>query len=292
MFLIFLVYILFASTFTIAKLALAYISPLLFIGCRMTFAGALLLLYYNKKKARDCSIGLQHVWLFLQIVIFHIFLAYTLEFIALTKVSSATVCLSYNLSPFFTALFSYILYGETLSKRQLIGLAIGFSAFIPLLWSELIQISSLSIHNFTLLAAVASSSYGWIVMRKLMHYGYSSLFINGVGMLGGGLLALAASLGSEHGPAITAPIISSMVYATVYGLLLIIIANIICYNLYSYLLMRYSPTFLSFMGLLTPLFAALFGMAFLHETINREFFLAIGMVLWGLVLFATDKGSD
>ena len=45
----------------------------------------------------------------------------------------------------------------------------------------------------------------------------------------------------------------------VYSFALVIIANIIGYNLYGYLLSRYSATFLSFAGFMTPLFAALLG---------------------------------
>ena len=74
-----------------------------------------------------------------------------------------------------------------------------------------------------------------------------------------------------------------------YSIALIIIANIICYNLYGYLLSRYSATFLSFAGFMTPLFAAGLGWLFLNEQVTWHFFATIFMVIFGLYLFHERK---
>jgi drug/metabolite transporter (DMT)-like permease len=70
---------------------------------------------------------------------------------------------------------------------------------------------------------------------------------------------------------------------------MIIIANIIFYNLYGYLLHFYSATWLSFVGFITPLFAALYGWLFLNETIGWAYFISIFIVFWGLYLFYQDE---
>jgi drug/metabolite transporter (DMT)-like permease len=308
MILVVLLYLLFASTFTLGKAALSYISPFLFIGIRMILGGSLLLMYYRFVAKQKIKITTQDYSLFMRIIVFHIFCAYTLEFWALEYVTSAKTCLLYNLSPFITALFSYFLYAEQLSSRQICGLVIGFLGFIPILIAQtpLEQISwhfgFISCYEAGLIISVASSAYGWMVMRNLIHKGYSFIMINGIGMIGGGVLALILSLCKEGYPvmkqvATTHETLAShygvfgenLIMLCVYALALIIIANIICYNLYGYLLSRYSPTFLSFAGFMTPLFAALLGWLFLGENVTWHFFATISFVLIGLYLFHDKK---
>lgn len=308
MILVILLYLLFASTFTLGKAALSYVSPFLFIGVRMIFGGSMLLVYY-RFIAREKIVVKKTDWsLFARIIIFHIFCAYTLEFWALEYITSAKACLLYNLSPFVTALLSYALYAEKLSFRQMGGLLIGFLGFIPILLSqglpELLSwhLGFVSVYELALIGSVISSAYGWIIMKNLINKGYSFIMINGIGMTGGGILALLLSLYKEGLPMMKqVPVFSqtlvmrygncgeSIIMLGVYSLALILIANIICYNLYGYLLSRYSPTFLSFAGFMTPLFAALLGWLFLGEQVTWHFFATISLVIVGLYLFHEKK---
>lgn len=304
MVLVIFLYFLFASTFTLGKAALLYVPPFLFIGVRMILGGSLLLWYYTMFAKKRLSINPKDYSSFLSIIIFHIFCSYCLEFWALEQVTSAKACLLYNLSPFITALFSYFLFAERLSYRQLCGLAIGFLAFIPILIAQTPleafawHVGFLSCYEVALIGSVTSSAYGWIVMKDLIHKGYSFIMINGIGMLGGGICALILSLCKEGLPMIKNVSVTSetlvayygtfgesLIMLGVYSMALILIANIICYNLYGYLLSRYSPTFLSFAGFMTPLFAALLGWVFLGEQVTWHFFATISMVILGLYLF-------
>ncbi len=308
MFLVFALYFLFASTFTIGKAALAYVSPFLFTGIRMVCAGSMLLWYtylYNQKgkvfDRKDCV-------LFAQIIVFHIFCSYTLEFWALQQVTSAKACLLYNLSPFITALFSYVLFSEHLTVRQACGLMVGFLGFIPILLSQTPleeiagHIGFLSWPEMALIASVTSSAYGWMIMKKLVTKGYSFIFINGIGMTGGGILALGLSYIVEGVPVLkTVPAVlpqladccglltENIVMLGLYSVAIIVIANIIGYNLYAHLLSKYSATFLSFAGFVTPLFAALLGWVFLGEVVTWHFFATMMLVLCGLCLFHEKK---
>jgi len=304
MILIFIMYLLFASTFTLGKAALAYVPPFLFIGMRMILGGSLLLIYYRFVKKQRLLISACDYSLFLRIIIFHIFCAYTLEFWALEYVTSAKACLLYNLSPFITAIFSYFLFAEKLSSRQIVGLVIGFLGFIPILVAQTplekigLHIGFLSIYEIALILSVTASAYGWMMVKNLIHRNYNLIMINGIGMTGGGILALLLSLVMEGALGIreattTVPYLVDLVGVTGerlimlsgYCLSLVIIANIIGYNLYGYLLSRYSATFLSFAGFMTPLFAALLGWLFLGEQITWHFFATISMVILGLYLF-------
>jgi drug/metabolite transporter (DMT)-like permease len=72
-------------------------------------------------------------------------------------------------------------------------------------------------------------------------------------------------------------------------LLMILISNLICYNLYGWLLKRFTATFLSFAGLTTPLFAALFGWLILQETVSWTFFLSVAIISLGLWLVYAEE---
>jgi drug/metabolite transporter (DMT)-like permease len=72
-------------------------------------------------------------------------------------------------------------------------------------------------------------------------------------------------------------------------LLLIAISNLICYNLYGYLLKKYSVTFVSFAGFITPLFTALFGWWYLGEVVTWPFYVSAIIVFAGLCIFNQEE---
>lgn len=302
MILIFILYFLFASTFTLGKAALMYLPPFLLIAVRMTLGGIILLTYFFISKHHPIRIAKKDYWSFVTIVLFHIFFSYTLEFWGMEQVTSAKACLLYNLAPFFTALISYFFFSERLALRQILGLIVGFAGFIPVILAQAPGESSsaflLSVHELALVLSVAASSYGWIVMKHLTHAGYSFIFVNGVAMLGGGILSGITSFILEGTPAMkeltsTMPLMvgflspawNALLMLCACSVALIIIANIICYNLYGYLLSRYSPTFLSLAGLMTPLYAAALGWLFLGETVTWHFFATFVLIMIGMYLF-------
>jgi len=294
-----------ASTFTFAKAALIYAKPIFCIAIRMTVAGLILLLYYYFFSRKRQVLKKEDRNFFAQIILFHIYFAYVFEAWGLVYITSSKACLLYNLSPLITALFSYFLFKERLTWTQWIGLTIGFAGFLPILIAQaplealVGQAYFISLPELFLIVSTISACYGWIIMKKLTNTGgYSPILINGIGMLGGGLLASITSFLWEEAPRIYGaeslgyldkilPIIPSPEMAGYimffwYTLLLIIVGNIISYNLYGYLLSCYSATFLSFAGFTTPLFAALFGWLLLNEHITWYFFSTIIIVSFGI----------
>lgn len=312
MWLILLFYLLMASTFTIAKTAVFYFKPIYFIAFRMLLAGSSLLSYFYFLKRDKLRIKAKDIKLFALIIIFHIYLAYVLEFWALQFISSSKVCLLYNLSPFITAALCYFLYWQKLTKQQWIALIIGFGGMLPVLASSSYQEAFLShfgifsTAELALILAVGCAAYGWILMKELItDRGYTPGMINGVGMVGGGILALMTAFIWEgyqplNNGVVPQDLIGLWLLPYLQGwtpilmgvgclLTLIIIANIIGYNLYGYLLKTYSPTFLSFAGFITPFFAALFGWVFLFELPSSPFFLSLGLTIASLYLFYRDE---
>jgi drug/metabolite transporter (DMT)-like permease len=103
----------------------------------------------------------------------------------------------------------------------------------------------------------------------------------------GGVLALVHSYFSGES---WQPIPVSEIQPFVINFLIIcLISNIICYNLYGFLLKRFTATFMAFAGLVSPFFASLYGYIFLNECITWHFFASIVMFSLGLILFYQDE---
>ncbi len=133
MWLILLLYAFFASTFTIGKEAIMHVPPLFFITIRMVIAGALLLGFVKFRDHLAFKIKREHYKWFAAIVLFHIYFSYSLEFVSLKYITSAKACLLYSLSPFITAVFSYIYFKEVMTPKKWAGLIIGFLGFLPVM---------------------------------------------------------------------------------------------------------------------------------------------------------------
>ncbi len=286
MFLIITMYALFAATFILGREVVATVPPIFFIGIRMLLAGSLLFCFIYYAHRKELKFKKSEIPWFLGIIFFHIYIAYVLEYISLQYLTGAQVSLLYNLSPFITGILSYCITQEKLTKNRILGLIIGFSACIPMLWETFLNqtLMPLNYAEILLLISITSSCIGWIFMKKLTHtYNHSYLVVNTIAMLGGGTLALITSLYTEAWPHYSSIIHNVSFLRSLCGLILI--GNIICYNLYGYLLHRYSTTFLSFCGFFTPLFTALFGWLWLKETINISFIITIALITCGLYIF-------
>jgi drug/metabolite transporter (DMT)-like permease len=285
-----LLYALCATSFTISKAVLAYSAPIFFVAVRMIIAGILLLGFVYWRKI-NMKIRAADTALFMAIVFFHIYFAYVFDLWSLQYVSSFKSAFFFNLSPFITAILAYFFLGESMTRNKWLGLTIGFIGFLPMLLrdvptEEAVGLFLLSTAEFFLLLAVISSCIGWITMSALLKKGYSPYFVNGFGMLIGGVLAMLNSLRTEG--VFGTPV--SEIWPFVGLTLLIIIAcNFIFYNFYGHLLHKYTATFLSFAGFTCPLFAALYGLLFLGEQITWHFIVASIIVSFALYLFYREE---
>lgn len=288
-----LLYGLFASVFTIAKTGLEYTQPFFLVGTRMLLAGIILLGYQAIVNKQKFTFDKQ-TWLRLFLLAtFNIYLTNALEFSGLRYLTSFKTCFIYSLSPFLSALFCYFLFAEKLSFKKWLGLGIGFLGFIPILMSqtsleeEAGQLFMFSWAELAVMLAATLSVYGWILLKQLVSENeLSPLSANGVSMFLGGGMALMHSWAVEDWNPIPTSNVSVFLECTV---LLIIISNLICYNLYGTLLKKYSATFMSFAGFTTPLFTAFFGWFFLGEVVTWPFYLSFSIVLGGLWVYDQDE---
>ena len=293
MLLITLLYIICASMFTISKWGLAYAEPIFFVAVRMMLAGLLLGIYIVIKELTTATKrfslrSLAADWfLFAQIVIFHIYITYICDLCALKQLSSIESAFIYNISPFISALFSYLWFGEYMTPKKWLGLSIGFASLIPLFYQEgVFQLMRYSAPRLITLVAVVASAYGWIVLRALVKKGYSPILVNSIGMFIGGILALLTSYLTESWQPV--PVMAWIPFIQAV-LVIVVVANIVFYNLYGYLLKRYTATFLSFAGFICPFFAAALGHIFLQETLSWNLLISFIIVCFGLALFYQEE---
>lgn len=289
MFLIFLMQALFALTFPLAKLGLAYTGPLILIGVRMSIAG-LLFLIYEALRARTLSISRQDLFLFAKTSLFYIYLSFVPEVWALGYMSSLKNNMLWSSLPFISALLSYFLVAERLSKKQWLGLCVGLAGMVPILAvpDQLIACSELlciSWPELIMFVAVTSTAYAWFLVKELMDRGYSLVIINGYTMLFGGLLAFATRF-MMFG---TAELYSNGTMMLFYATVLALLGNIIAYMIYGHLTRAYSLTFLSLSGFLCPLFGILFGWLFFSEQLYLQYIVGLALIGTGLWLFYSQS---
>lgn len=294
MFLVILLYALFASLFAFSKGTLDVSEPFFLIGSRMTFAGLLLLLHQFIWNRKGFKFKLEHSKYLFLLGFFCIYLTNVAEIWGIQHMVSAKACLIYSLSPFLAAAVAYLVLGETLNAKKWLGFSIGILGLIPTFMARTQSeigagnLAFISYPEIALLIAVAGSVYGWTLLKKIIQeYEYTPIMANGISMTIGGVLALLHSYFSgESWNPIPVTDMGPFLQNTIW---MCLISNIICYNLYGYLLKRYTATFMSFAGLVTPFFASLFGWFFLGETISWHFFAAIAIFSVGLTIFYNEE---
>ncbi len=286
-----MMYAVWSSMFSLAKIALQYSPPIFLTGFRMMLAAVILLSYLFITKRSSFKLDRKQ-WLSIGfLAFFSIYLTNVLEFWALQYLTAAKACFIYSLSPFFAAFFSYLHFGEKINRKKALGLLIGFLGIIPVLTLQTGAEDLMSAFSFfswptlAIIGAAMSSVYGWVLLRLIVKDQMTSpTMANGGSMLIGGLLAFAHSAFTDSWN--PTPIVLGS-FSPFFGwtLLMAFISNIICYNLYGYLLKKYTATFLSFIGLLSPIFASLHGWIFLGEPLSGLILLSTGIVCIGLWIF-------
>lgn len=289
-FLVIFMYGAWSSVFALGKVALESSPPIFLTSIRMLFAAIILLGWLFFKDKKSLKIGKKQIFPLLALSIFSIYLTNILEFWGLQHLSAAKTCFIYSLSPFFAAIFSYIHFGEKMNRRKCIGMLVGFAGFVPVLMMQTGNESLFKAFSFfswpelAIVGAALFSIYGWVLLRIVVKkQTLSPMYANGYSMLLGGTFAFVHSLFVDRWNPVpitaghTAPFIQGIVLMT-------LVSNIFCYNLYGYMLKKYTATFLSFMGLLSPIFASFNSWIILGESPSWQILLSTSIVSLGLFI--------
>jgi len=285
-------YAILASTFTIAKVAVGYADPLFLIGVRMVVAAPLMFLVHKFQKNNSFKMAKSDLGRFILVALFHVFLPFVGEFWALQFMSSAKTAITYSLTPFIAAVLSYFILRKKISSKQTLGLVIGLLGLLPILISgdevDLLhgEFFMVSMPEIVLLVSVTSASYAWFLVSDLMNKGYGISYINGVAMFIGGFLSLVVWYFSSGD---TSPIRGDWNAFFFWTGLLVLVANVIGYNFYGWLLRHMSITLMSAIGFLCPIFASLYGLILLNEQLGVTHLVALLMVGVGIWLFYREE---
>lgn len=292
-FLVFLNYFLWSSAFALGKSALSYCPPLFLIAVRMIIAGLLILGFVFVFKREQFKIKKGQLSTLFLLALMAVYLSNAFEMWGLQFLTAAKACFIYSLTPFISALFSYFQFKEQITLRKMVGLFIGFVGFIPIFMHHTGSEQMLggffifSWAEIALIIGTITAVYGWILLRKLgKEEKMSPLMANGCSMLMGGAMALAHSgLVETWSPT---PVTNWTAFLQGVAAI-ILISNLICYNFYGWLLKRFTATFLSFAGLISPLFAAFYGWLLHGETVPPIFFFSLAILLSGLWLIYYEE---
>lgn len=290
-----LLYGLWASIFPYNKLLLSFSSPVFLTGSRMTVAGILLLAYLIFSKRISFLIPKKKFIFIILLAVIGIYTTNILEAWGLQYLPAAKTCFIYSLSPFFTAILSYIQDKEKITIKKGIGLLIGFLGFFPVLFMQSKEgidysgFTKFALPELSIIVATLCSVYGWILLRQIVKDGtISPLFANGVSMLLGGILALIHSRALENWNPL--PITTGKLTIFIPGVLgVIIVSNIVCYNLYGFMLKRFTATFISFAGLLSPIFSSFISWIVLGESLNPILLLSTLIIASGLWIMYREE---
>ncbi len=280
-----LLYLIWSSVFPIGKWTLQFTSPLFLTSSRMLLAGTLLLSYWALRR-RSFSLSKKQFLSLLLLSFLSIYVTNILEFWGLKYLTAAKTCFIYSLSPFFAAFFSYLHFGEKMTPQKWVGMTVGFLGFLPVLRIQVGQesvfggIGFLSWPSLAIIGAALTSVYGWVLLRLVVkNQEVSPIYANGSIMILGGIFALIHSFFVDSWVPVhdTSSFFKGM-------LTIMVLSNLICYNLYGFLLKKFTATFLSFMGLLSPIFASLTSWILIGEKPSWIIFLSTGVVSSGLWL--------
>lgn len=286
--LVILMYATWSSVFSLGKVALQYSPPIFLTGFRMVLAGVLLLSYLAIAKRSAFKIEKKQFLSLIVLAFFSIYLTNILEFWGLQHLSAAKTCFIYSLSPFFAALFSYLHFKEKMNSRKWIGLGVGFIGIVPVLMTQTGSEELLNAFSFVswpalaIMGAALCSVYGWVLLRVVVKDNtVSPLMANGTSMLLGGMMAFGHSFFVDSWTPTPIQAGSLSPFLTT-ALVITLISNVVCYNVFGLMLKRFTATFLSFMGLLSPIFASLNAWMFLGEQPSWTIFLSTAIVSSGL----------
>ena len=204
---------------------------------------------------------------------------FLLIFIGLDYTSVARSALLVNTMPFWTLLAGHFLLGEKISGRKIGGLVLAFGG-LTLIFSDKLSLPGPDAFVGDLLSLGAGLAWAatMIVIKgtRLVHVAAEKLLL--YQLAGAAILsALALPIGGpliRDGNAIAT---WALLFQAVY-----IVA--ITYVLWFWLVQRYPASGLSSFTFLTPVFGVLFGGILLGEPLGATIFLALGLIVVGLVL--------
>jgi drug/metabolite transporter (DMT)-like permease len=286
---VFFTFALWAISFPVGKFSATTGSVPFIIGTRLLVTSLLLLAWTLYKKKWSFSLTKSQFKSAFLLGILGYYITNIFELYGLERITSSKASLIYGLSPFFAAVLSYLKLKEKLSWKKFAGLAIGFLGIFPLFMTKGISGFGLSINfgDVAMFIATVTAMFGWVLLRHLVtDLSMHPLVANAWSMFFGAIACLVHAGVTDSWNPVPVSNPSGFLLGVI---ALIVISNIICSSMYSYLLKRFTVTFLSLAGMSSPLFAALWGWMFFHEPLIWEHLIGGGVMAIGLLIVYVEE---
>lgn len=268
--LVFLTTFLMGSSFTIGKIGLTYVSPLLLVGIRFTIAGILMALLVRKKPLPRLRLDWLRIFL---VGFFQTAGVMGCIFLSLRTITAGESSILTFSNPLMVIILGTIFLGIRFRLIQWIGVITGFiGVFITLGFH-------LQLNVGTLLGLVAALSWSIAtILIKKWGSRFNIWVLTAYQMLFGGILLLVMGVTVET-PKL---IINSISVAIIFWLA--IMASIVQFAIWFYLLNESDPGKTSAFLFLAPFFGILTGWIFLNEVVEWYVYLGGLLIFIGIFL--------
>ena len=263
---------LWGGSFLFIRIAAPVLGPVLLIELRVLIAGAALLIYMLFTRS---TMDLRTRWKYYLIIgVINSAIPFTLIATAELYLTAGLAATLNATSPLFGAVVAAIWIKETLTKKKVIGLALGLLGVSILVgWSPFPFSMTLAVSVAASLAAAACYGIASVYTKVYMR-GASSKAVATFSQLGAALflLPLTFVVPSKHFPT---PIVVFSV------LTLALLCTAVAYLLYFWLIEHAGPTRALTVTFLAPVFGVLWGTVFLGEPLGLSTFIGFGIILMG-----------
>lgn len=266
------------TTYLAITVALETVPVLLVAGLRWMFAGVVL---SAVMLATGRGLPKPRLWAplallgFLMNIVGNGFVVYAQQFVAsgLTAVLIAT-------TPFWSALIERLLpNGERFSKRSLVGLGLGFSGIVVLLWPQMTNGGAGGRPFVIGVIAIQLACVGWVIgtsFAKRHELGDNPFRSTALQMVFSGIMLLSAA--TAHGDwaqlSFTPRTIVAMLYLSIAG-------SLVAYSAYIYAIQHLPLQLVSLYAYINPMIAVALGTVLLNEPLSARTLVAAALVLAG-----------
>lgn len=273
----FALYIIWGSTYLAIRVALQSYPPFLLAGCRFASAGVLLL---SALRLRGVALPTARQWrnaAFTGILLLGF--GNGLVCYAEQSVSSGISAVAVASMPLFAALFAG-LYGEWPSRRETLGLLIGFVGVAVLNLGSSLSASRLG--AVALLVAAAAWAFGSVWSRR-QDMPAGPMNTAAQMLCGSGALLVLGFAGGEtlpHHPSL---------HATLGAAYLVVFGSLIAFSAYLYVLKHARPALATSYAYVNPPVAVLFGVLLLGEKVGPFDLVGMTIILVGVVTITAAR---
>lgn len=269
------VYVVWGSTYLGIKIAIGSLPPLGMLGLRFSVAGAVLFAFL---RWRGVPRPTARQWGASAVVGLLLLGGGTgLVTLAERDASSSVAAMVIAVSPLFAALFAQ-LWGERTGGREWLGIGVGLLGIALLNIGEL---RATPLAALLLILAPLCWTFGSQWSRHLPLP--SGLMGSAAEMVMGGVLLLGLSFGMGEKWSTPTP---ASLWALAY---LIVFGSMVAYSAYMYLVTQTRPALATSYAYVNPVVAVLLGVGFGSETLGTLGWVALGVILTGVVLVAWPK---